>query len=299
MEEVGAMYPNWQFLRTAIPSEPAVFTSVANVPVREYEAALLKDLSWPTSTTPREKAPCVRVMATQLLPFLTEYTQFRDHIQSHLGKMHTWFTEVLMPNLQNMEKEMHILKLQNSSMENNLHSLKLQLFVLDQSGAPRQERPSAAPSLISAPSSVAESIAEAQAVAASLRSQGPAAMFSYPDSQEQAGPNEGQGQHGPDQGQAGPNPGHDMQAYPNQGQMWLQAHGAPVTILPTYMPAILDPNQGQEVQAHASQGQMWLQAHGAPATPAPTYTPTIPNQEGGLLEQSQTGQRPYRECPPS
>ena len=299
MEEVGAMYPNWQFLRTAIPSEPAVFTSVANVPVREYEAALLKDLSWPTSTTPREKAPCVRVMATQLLPFLTEYTQFRDHIQSHLGKMHTWFTEVLMPNLQNMEKEMHILKLQNSSMENNLHSLKLQLFVLDQSGAPRQERPSAAPSLISAPSSVAESIAEAQAVAASLRSQGPATIFSYPDGQEQAGPNEGQGQHGPDQGQAGPNPGHDMQAYPNQGQMWLQAHEAHVTILPTYMPAIPDPNEGQQVQAHASQGQMWLQAHGAPATPAPTYTPTIPNQEGGLLEQSQTGQRPYRECPPS
>ena len=258
MEQVTATYPNWRRMRPAIPSEPVIFTSVASLPVRQYEAALLMDLPWPSATTPREKATCVRVMATQLLPLLQEYTQLRDHVQGYLGQMHTWHTEVLMPHLKNMETEMH--------------RLKLHAFVRGQTGIPSHAPPSAAPSLISAPSSLAESIAEAQAVAASLRSQGPAMVFSsrpndptvLNPNQGWAGPNQGQAE--PNQGQADPNQG---QAHPHQGQMWLQVYPAhPIQ-------SQIGTDQGQGGTGHQND-----QAN--------------PNQEQGIPEQSQTGQHIYQ-----
>ena len=191
MDKVVAKYPDWRRVRPAIPSDPCVFTSVDSVPVRQYEAALMAELPWPTTTTPRDKGTCVRAMASQLLPLIQEYTQLRDHLQGYLGMLHIWHTEVLMPHLEKMEEEMHV--------------LKLRAFVHGQTGVTSRGPPSAAPSLISAPSSVAESIAEAQAVAASLRGQGPSVVFCGPTVSEALNPDEGwAGEHTQPTGQAAP-----------------------------------------------------------------------------------------------
>ena len=169
MEAVKGRCPHWRRLAAGIPSEPVVFTAVEPVPVREYEAALLRDLTWPRTTTPGEKAACVRIMATQLLPILREYTQFRDLVQDFLDQMHHWHVHALMPLLEHTENEVRRMMLRSHVQGESLHSPA-----------------SVAPSEVSVPVSVAESIASAQRTAASLRGQGPAVVFSQPNQVEDA-----------------------------------------------------------------------------------------------------------------
>jgi len=250
MEEVRKTCPDWRRLRPSIPANPCVFVSESAVPVREYEAALLTELQWPQQTTPQQKAVCVRAMASQLLPLIMEYTQLRDHLQSYLGQLHTWHTEVLMPYLQNVEQEMN--------------NLKLRAFVQAQSWGPSHVHPSAAPSLRSqGAESIAESIASAQAVAASLRSQGPAAFF-------------GQGEVGPNQGQ---------RIEPHLGQ--AEPHHRQGTA------TLLGPNQEQQVEAHHRQAVL----NQAVATisfdqgqqPQPHFGQAVPNPNNWELWQSEFG----------
>ena len=234
MDQVWREFPQWGHVRPAIPIEPCIFTSADKREVREYEGALLRDLPWPTNAASNTKAVCVRVIASQMLPLMQEYTQIRDHLQGYLGALSHWHSEVLMPCLTKLEATMDDLK-------SEVQTLKLRMLLLGQQVAPNAgPPPSIAPSGVSAaPSSVAESIAEAQAIAASLRAQGPAMMCPPPGSSMEASPNPLLGQAVPNQGQGhvGPNPG---QAGHGQEQMFQHAHPNPGTqsmlCLPTYIP---------------------------------------------------------------
>ena len=152
------------------------------------------------------------------------------------------------------------------SLKEEMKSLKLHAFVHGQAG---KVSVSPAPSLISAPSSVAESIAEAQAIAASLRSQGPAwnpnqGADAEADAVAAMVPNQGQVAGNPNQGQVAeadavaamaPNPGHfgpdpgQAEAHPTQGLLVCQAPVGPNR-------GLLGPNRGQVEynQEHAHEG---------------------------------------------
>ena len=220
-----------------------------------------------------------------------------------------------MPHLESMETEMQCLKHHSENMATEMQRLKLHAFVQGQSGVPSQVPGSPAPSLISAPISMAESIKEAQLIAASLRSQGPATMFSSapshghvePDqgqadpnveqshppalptqllssaTQSQIGPNHGQGEIGhyvysaiPNAGQAHP-PAWPSQQFLNQGQEDMRHYGAPT------MPNV---GQAHPIQIHIGpnqgQGETGHYVHQA-----------IPNQakQHHIPEQGQTRQR--------
>ena len=169
MKKVASEYPTWGRLRPMLPCEPCVFTSVSAVPVREYESALLRELQWPTYSTLSEKATCVRVMASQLCPLLTEYAQLRDHLQGYMAKLDVWLQSHLIPQMTRMEAMLE-------SLSEDMHRLKLHDFVHGQAAIPRHPN-SVAPSVASGQISVADSIAEAQVNAAAKRSQGPAMFF--------------------------------------------------------------------------------------------------------------------------
>ena len=166
MIKVGTEYPRWDFIQRMIPCEPCVFTATDAIPLREYEGALFSELKWPSNSTLSEKATCVRVMSSQLLPLLSEYAQLRDHLQGYF-----WHQNHLIPEMTRMAATLQ-------SLTQEAQNLKLREFVRDQAGEPSRPR-SMPPSVISAPTSIASSIKEAQAAAASMRSQGPATF--YPD----------------------------------------------------------------------------------------------------------------------
>ena len=178
MMGVAVEYPVWANVRPCIPSRPCVFSAVSPLVVREYEAELLRNLPWPSSTTPSQKATCVRVMASQLLPLVQEYVQIRDHLQDYLAKLDRWHTQYLIRHLTQMQDTLELLK-------EDMQKLKLQAHVQRQPSV----APSAAPSIISSTQlSVADSIKEARRAASALRGQGPATVFASPEHPGPGGP---------------------------------------------------------------------------------------------------------------
>ena len=178
MMGVRTEYPDWANVRTCIPGNPCVFTAVTPPLVRQYEAELLRNLPWPSSTTPSERAACVRVMASQLLPLVQEYAQIRDHLQGYLAKLDLWHTQYLIRHLTQMEDALELLK-------EDMQRLKLQAHVQRHPSV----APSAAPSIISSSQlSVADSIKEARRAASALRGQGPATVFASPEHPGPSGP---------------------------------------------------------------------------------------------------------------
>ena len=176
-----AEYPDWTNVRTCLPESPCVFTAVSPPVIREYEAQLLSSLQWPANTTPSQKACCVRVMSTQLFPLIQEYVQVRDHLQRYLAQLDQWHTRYLLRHLQEMESLLESLKEDMQTLKIGAH---MHLHASATQSAP-------ASVISSAQLSVADSIQEAQRVAASRRGQGPATKFASPNYQGSSGPTAG------------------------------------------------------------------------------------------------------------
>ena len=239
--------PRYAKIRQGVPTAPSVNTQVQSVAMRKFEYALLTQLPWPKDADPRTKATCVRVMATQLVPLMTEYTQLRDHHQEFLGQLDAWHADVLLPHLNRMAETIDDLKQEVQSLK-----LRTMLHGLQGASLPNPRPSSIAPSLMSARSSVAESIAEAQKVAAACRGQGPA--MEYPKEpgpiQEQAWPHAGEVP-GPNHGaSAGPMTPGTMPEHPPVGQV----------LVPPLLPAYI-PNQNPDaVRGWNQSGSQYYQA---------------------------------------
>ena len=112
-----------------------------------------------------QRAVCARVVSSQLLPLLTEYTQFRDLAQRFLHSVHEWHVQDLLPILADLESEVR--RLQLEAHVRRCH---------ESSGV---VRPSPVPSVALSQGnvSVADSIRSAQATAALRRGQGPVVTY--------------------------------------------------------------------------------------------------------------------------
>ena len=187
MIKVGTEYPGWTRVTPMIPCEPCVFTALNPPIVRAYEAGLLSELQWPSKSTASEKATCVRVMASQLIPLLQEYAQLRDHLQGYMAKLDFWHQNHLIPQMTRMAATLE-------SLTQEMQHLKLREFVRGEARVPSCPN-SVPPSVISAQTSIAESIAEAQAIAASKRNPGHATFYSDHGQPRCSGSVHGHGEH--------------------------------------------------------------------------------------------------------
>ena len=128
-----------------------------------------------------------RGLSSQVVPYLLDYGQFRQHIQLHLSAMHRWDTCYLLPTLYLLQRNHTYLYNQLSYIEGELNGLRRRLPGFPQEAARAHVPPPQAPAEAAAQSQrpgrgrspalgeaeLASMIRGAQALAVQARSRSP------------------------------------------------------------------------------------------------------------------------------